>query len=166
MTNILIPTDFTSASIRMAEQALQTVDVKSVNIVFFHLFESPSSEFELLDPSRKKPYTNVFSDNFRQQCKQLKDQNSNIIQKVCFKFVEGTGVGLFRNFMEANEIDLIYCPDDFKYVAVTNKSADPRYLFKKSGVVIIKEATAKKRKAIVEESQMVAPTEMAIPALG
>lgn len=166
MTNILIPTDFTAASIKMAEQALEAANVKSVNIVFFHLFDSPSSEFELLDPSRKKPYSNVFTDSFRQQCKQLKDQYNTVIQKVCFKFLEGTGVGLFRNFMEANEIDLIYCPDSYKYVAINNKSADPRYLFKKSGVVIMKETSAKKRSVLVEEPQMVAPTGIAIPAIG
>jgi hypothetical protein len=142
MTNILIPTDFTSASVKMAEKALAAVNVNNVNIVFFHLFELPFSEFELLDPNRKKPYADVMTDAFRQQCKQLKEQHPKTINKVCFKFLEGNSAPLFRNFVDANEIDMIYCPDYYSFVPVHKLSADPVKVFKKSGVHIIRELAA------------------------
>lgn len=160
MTNILIPTDFTFSSIRMAEQALEIIDVKKVNIIFFHLFDSPWSEFELLNSSRKKPYADVLTDKFRQQCKQLKDQHPDTVQKVCFKFLEGTGVGLFRNFVDANEIDLIFCPETYHYTAVNKMSADPRSLFQKSGVAIVREPNKKVKRVVVEEPQLIAPAMM------
>ncbi|RYD81409.1 MAG: universal stress protein [Sphingobacteriales bacterium] len=164
MTNILIPTDFSSASIKLAEQALQTVNVNSVNIVFFHLFELPYSEFELLDPSRKKPYAHVMTDSFRQSCKQLKDQHSKAINKICFKFLEGNSAPLFRNFIDANEIDMIFCPDHYLFTAVHKLSADPRPVFKKSGVNIIREQVAAQTETVIETTRVIQPELVLIPA--
>ena len=142
MTNILLPTDFNASSVKLAEQALHTVNVQSANIVFFHLFELPSSEFELLDPARRKPYTQVMTDLFRQSCKQLKEQHPKQIGTVCFKFLEGNSAPLFRNFVDANEIDMIYCPEHYVYKPVHKLSADPTTVFRKSGVNIIREQVA------------------------
>lgn len=161
MTNVLIPTDFTSASIKLAEQALQVIEVNTVNIVFFHAFDLPSSAFDLLG-HRKKPYAGVFTDSFRQQCKQLKEDNNEKIEKVCFKFLEGTGIGHFRNFIDANEIDLIYCPEHYQFVPVNNMSANPLPLFKKSGVKVIRELA--KRQGTITEVQLVSPTAVLVTA--
>ncbi|MFT3980468.1 MAG: hypothetical protein QM687_08365 [Ferruginibacter sp.] len=139
MTNILVPTDFSAASVKMAEQALQAVNVRSANIIFFHLFELPYSEFELLNPVRKKPYADAINDGFRQSCKQLKDQHPKTIQKICFKFLEGNSAPLFRNFVDANEIDFIYCPDHYVFKQIDPLSADPLPVFKKSGIKVIRE---------------------------
>lgn len=162
MTNILIPTDFSANSVKLAEQALQAVNVNSANIVFFHLFELPYSEFELLDPSRKKPYADVMTDAFRQRCKQLKEQHSKSIQKICFKFLEGNSAPLFRNFVDANEIDMIYCPDHYIYQPVHKLSADPRPVFKKSGVNIIREKAA--TETVIETARVLQPGMVLVPA--
>ena len=164
MTNILIPTDFSAASIKMAEQALQAVKVNSVNIIFFHLFELPFSEFELLDPYRKKPYADVMTDNFRQSCKQLKEQHPAMIQKICFKFLEGNSAPLFRNFADANEIDMIYCPEHYHFKPINKLSADPRPAFKKSGVHIIREQAAVERETAFETASLLQPGVVMIPA--
>lgn len=161
MTNILIPTDFSTASVAMAHQALQEVNVNGVNIVFFHLFELPSSEFELLDPFRRKPYATAFTDSFRQACKQLKEQYPKAIQKVCFKFLEGNSAPLFRNFVDANEIDLIYCPEHFVYTPVDKMSVDPRPVFKKSGVTIISKKMAEEH--VFETTTVLQPSAVLVP---
>lgn len=141
MTNILIPTDFTTASLQLAVQAIQALDSKNTGIILFHAFEMPSSEFELLAPNRPKPYAGQFTDAFRQECKQLKDQYPEAIQKICFKWMEGSGAGLFRNFIDANEIDVIYCPDHYQYKPIHKLSVDPRPLFKKSGIRVLRATT-------------------------
>lgn len=166
MTNILIPTDFSAASVKLAEQALQTVNVNSANIIFFHLFELPYSEFELLDPSRKKPYATVMTDSFRQHCKQLKEQHSRAIGTVCFKFLEGNSAPLFRNFADANEIDMIYCPEHYSFVPVHKLSADPRPVFKKSGIPVIREQAAAATETVVENTRVLQPEIILIPAAG
>jgi len=155
MTNILIPTDFTATSLQLAVQAIQALDAKNANIILFHAFEMPDSEFELLAPHRPKPYTGQFTDVFRQECKQLKDQYPKAIQKICFKWMEGSGAGLFRNFIDANEIDVIYCPDHYQYKPIHKLSVDPRPLFKKSGIRVLREVITQKETVV--NTSLIAP---------
>jgi hypothetical protein len=155
MTNILIPTDFSPASVKLAEQALHAVNVNTVNIVFFHLFELPYSEFELLDPSRQKPYSHLNLESFRQTCKQLKEQYPRSIQKITYQVLEGDSRPLFRNFLESNEIDMIFCPDHYIFKPVHKRSVDPTRLFKKCGITVIGEPAA--TEAIFERTRVLQP---------
>lgn len=157
MTNILIPTDFSTASLQLAEQAVQALEIKAANIILFHAFEMPDSEFDLLVPGRKKPYTNLMTDDLRHACKQLKEQYPKNIQKICFKFMEGSTVNLFRNFVDANEVDLIVCPDHYNYKPVHKLSVDPRALFKKSGIKVIREFSQRKKDASYEIVEKMSP---------
>lgn len=138
MTNILIPTDFTETSLQLADQALAAVDVKQVNIILFHAFEQPSSEFDLLNPFRQRPYSDLVTENLRHACKQFKDRHGDRVQKIYFRFLEGNSIPLFRNFIDANEIDVIYCPDSYVPVKASRLSVDPRRLFQKSSTPVIR----------------------------
>ena len=148
MTNILVPTDFTSSSLQLAVQAIQSIDARNINILLFHAFEMPSSEFELLDPYRQRPYAGLITDSFRQECKQLKEKYSTVLGKINFRCMEGSTVPLFRNFINANEIDLIYCPEHYQFKPVHKRSIDPRPLFKRSGTKVVKEAALQKKAAV------------------
>jgi hypothetical protein len=155
MTNILFPTDFSAGSLKLAEQAIQSLNIRSANIFLFHAFEQPSSEFDLLVPGRQKPYTDALTDSFRQACKQLKDQYPKAVSKICFKFLEGSTLRLFRNFIDANEIDLIICPDEYNHIAVNKLSVDPRPLFKKSGIKVIRALTENPVEKIYESVNVI-----------
>lgn len=161
MINMLIPTDFSAASLQLAEQAIQSLETRTVNIILFHAFELPSSEFELLAPARKKPYADLVTDHFRQACKQLKDQYPKAVQKICFKFMEGSGAPLFRNFADANEIDLIVCPDHYQYISIHKLSVDPRPLFKKSGIKVIRDFSQRRKQVVYETLEVAAPVLLA-----
>lgn len=150
MTNILIPTDFSPASLQLAEQAIEALDIRSANFVLFHAFEMPSSEFDLLAPGRPRPYADVLNDNFRQACKQLKEQYPKAVQKICFKCMEGNNSRIFRNFVDANEIDIIICPDEYIYKAINKLSVDPRPLFRKSGIKVIRTLIQEKKEIMFE----------------
>jgi len=156
MTNIIIPTDFNAASFQLAEQALQALEGRSVNIILFHAFELPTSEFDLLMSGRKKPYQDLLTESFRQSCKQLKDQYPKTVQKICFKFMDGSSAALFRNFVDANEVDLIICPEHYRFIPAHKLSVDPRPLFKKSGITVIQELNQRK-KIPSENREMFAP---------
>lgn len=157
MTNILIPTDFSTASLQLAEQTIQAFEPRQVNIILFHAFSMPSSAFELLIPDRKKPYHDLFNDQFRQACKQLKDQYPKVVQKICFKCMEGSTAALFRNFADANEIDLIVCPGHYQYTAIHPLSIDPRPLFKKSGIKVIREFAVRKTEPVYQSTHILNP---------
>lgn len=138
MTNVLIPTDFTPASLQLAKQAVDVLNLRNVNIVLFHAFAFPENEFDLLRSGHTRPYAGMINEEFRQACKLLKEQNSTAIGKIFFKAMDGNTIALFRNFVDANEIDLIVCVDDYAYVPVHALSVDPRPLFKRSGIKVIR----------------------------
>ncbi len=150
MTNILIPSNLSPASLSLAEKAIQCLEPRNANIILFHAFEFPYSEFELLRPGRKMPYADAMNDEFRQACKQLKDQNLKAVQGVFFKFIEGGSARMFRNFVDANEIDLIVCPDEYIYTPINKLSVDPRPLFRKAGIPVVRELPVQKNRVVIE----------------
>ncbi len=156
MTNILIPTDFTEASFKLAEKAIQSIKGKRLNIIFFHAFEMPDA-FEMLDRSRKRPYQDLLTESFRQSCKQLKDLYPKQIQKICFNCMEGNTPSLFRNFAEANEIDFIVYPEQYRFIPVSKISVDPETLFKKSGITLIRDFNPTGHQLFVDEYEMLSP---------
>jgi hypothetical protein len=156
MTNILVPTDFTPASFQLAEQALQAMEGRPVNITLFHAFEISDSETDLLT-NRSKPYQSLLTESFRLSCKQLKDQYPKQLQKICFKFMDGSTARLFRNFVDANEIDMIFCPDHYNYIPVHKQSVDPRPLFKKSGITVLRELNARRKNTAYESVEATTP---------
>lgn len=152
MTNVLIPTDFTAASLKLAETALINAELSKCNVILFHAFRTPDLAINLLSISEPDPATVLMNEPFRQACKQLKNQYPNRVGKIVVRCMYGDTRALFRNFVEANDIDLIYCPDNYVFVPSHQRSADPRYLFKKCSVPVIKPG---KRKTTQAEVKMV-----------
>lgn len=144
MTNILVPTDFTPASLKLAENALQSGHYGRCNLVLFHAFELPSSPFDLLGSAQRDPACELMTETFRQACKQLKDDNAKQVNKIIVRSMAGNTRAVFRNFVEANDIDVIYCPEEYHFTPVHPRSIDPCYLFRKSAVPVVKSAAAKK----------------------
>jgi len=157
MTNILIPTDLTAESLQLAERALSALEPRNANIILFHVFDLPSSAFDLLVPGRRKPYADAMNDSFRQACKQLKEQHLKAVQKVYFKYLEGNSSRLFRNFVDANEIDMIICPDDFNFHPIHPLSVDPRPLIRKSGIRVVRNLSARREDVITNPVRIMNP---------
>jgi len=144
MTNILIPTDFSVASVKLAEDALNiSGTMNRCNLILFHAFEIPAYPFELLGQRIIDPSGLLMTEAFRQACKQLKDENVHLVAKIMVRCMKGSTRPLFRNFIDANDIDLIYCPEDYVFVPVHERSVDPLPLFKKCGVPLIKSSRHK-----------------------
>ena len=145
MTNILVPTDFTPSSLKLAENALKSGNYGRCNLVLFHAFELPSSPFDMLGTaSQRDPSCTLMTEHFRQACKQLKDDHPRQINKIVVRSMAGNTRAVFRNFVEANDIDVIYCPEDYYFTPVHPRSIDPCYLFRKSAVPVVKSTEAKK----------------------
>ena len=161
MNNILIPTDFTTASLRLAEQALHNTKGKQVNIILFHAFELSSYAMDMIHISLKEPHRDLLTDSFRHACKQLKDEYPKAIGKISFRYMYGDTSAVFRNFIDANDIDMIFCPDNYVYKKVHERSVDPRPLFRKSGIPVIRDANAVKQEVIYAHA-MLMPKELAV----
>lgn len=143
MVNILVPTDFTPASLKMAEAAFANGNFEKCNLILFHAFELPSSPFDLLDRSYRDPSHELMTENFRQACKQLKDEYSKKVNKIIVRCMAGNTRAVFRNFAEANDIDIIYCPETYTFKPAHARSVDPLYLFEKCCIPVVKNVSRK-----------------------
>lgn len=157
MNNILIPTDFTANSVKLAEQALQHVEGRKVNIILFHAFSLPFHTIDLLSPSPRQPYQDLLNDGFRQACKQLKDQYPKEIGKITFRCLNGNTNAAFRNFIDANDIDMIVCPESYVYEKIHKLSIDPHPLFRKSGIPVLSALKPAKKEVTYNVKTIQAP---------
>ncbi|MGC4103809.1 universal stress protein [Ferruginibacter sp.] len=154
MTNILIPTDFSIASVKMAEEAVRALQCKKANIILFHAFMLPDP-VDMLMGSRRKPYYDLVNAGFHRACKLVKEQNSEVIHAIQFRCMEGSTNALFRNFAEANDIDIIFCPEQYDYRQVHALSLDPRPFFKRSGIALVQRSGPRKKD--LQHKEMPAP---------
>jgi hypothetical protein len=147
MTNILVPTDFTPASLKLAENAMNSGNYEKCNLVLFHAFDLTTSPYDLLGNRHIDPSCELMNEAFRQACKQLKDDYGKKINKIVVRSMLGNTRAVFRNFVEANDIDIIYCPENYQFRPVHARSIDPCYLFRKAAVPVIKSLVRKTEKA-------------------
>ncbi|HEX2533369.1 MAG TPA: universal stress protein [Chitinophagaceae bacterium] len=150
MTNILIPTDFTAASLKMTELFIRDASIRKCNIVLFHAFRLPLSPFDLLAARTQDPACALVSEPFRQACKQLKDAFPGRVGKIVIRCMTGDTPALFRNFIDAHNIDLVYCPDTYRFAPVHPRSIDPCPLFKKCGIPVVRSARKEAGAGFVE----------------
>jgi hypothetical protein len=154
MANILIPTDFTPASLKLAERALRNISDNKVSVVLFHAFDISAFPFELLRSGQKDPSSELLTEPFRQACKQLKDDHSHRISKIIVRCMNGSTRAMFKNFAEANDIDMIFCPDEYVFSKSHKQSVNPVNLFKKCGIPVVKE-TIRKRELVFSNKKIV-----------
>lgn len=148
MRNVLIPTDFSVESLAMVDKTAQTLDGESLNIILFHAFEIPfyvSDIFAIRD--KKLPYADLVTEAFRNACKRSKLQYSKTIRSIAIRHLYGSTNAVFRNFVDANDIDLIVCPDHYLFQPVQKDSVNPESMFRKAGVPLLKEFTWKQKQA-------------------
>jgi hypothetical protein len=53
--------------------------------------------------------------------------------------MRGNTAAIFRNFADANAIDMIYCPEQYVFKPVHRRSVDPVPLFRKSGISLVRQ---------------------------
>lgn len=137
MRNVLIPTDFTVQSLQLAQKALDALDHQSTNIILFHAFDINTQSPEALGSSRRLPYADALTDEFRNGCRRLKTTYGKFLKEVNIRHMYGSTPAVFRNFVDANDIDLIIFPNDFVFNKVTEGSVNPEKMFRKSGVPVL-----------------------------
>lgn len=147
MRNVLIPTDFSVASLELADKTAQSLEGESLNIILFHAFEIPFFASDVFDLRGKLPYADLVTEAFRNACKRVKLQHPKTIRSIVIRHQYGNSAAVFRNFVDANDIDLIVCPDFYVFQSVHTGSVNPVPLFPKGGVPLMKEFRPKKKPA-------------------
>lgn len=136
-TNILIPTDFSLASLNAITGLVKKHPEERFNITLVHFFKLSDSEAELLMLARRnREYTHI-SQEFEDQLNELRKSFSHQIARVQIEFFYGNTVAIFKNFLEARDIQTIVCLDCHNYSRLTKNSIDPQVLVQRSGCRLI-----------------------------
>ncbi len=135
MNTILIPTDFTVGSLELMNILARNTENK-LNFILFHAFDMPGSLVEAMSRAGINSHNKLITENLRLACKRIKANNSNIAN-ISFRNMYGTTIAAFKNYAEANAIDMIALPPDFRFVHITRDSVDPTRMFKKSGLPLL-----------------------------
>ena len=145
MRNVLIPTDFTTESLHWVEQTLQALDDQPVCITLFHAFDKTHTAPDLLANSRRVPYAHLLTDELRNACKRMKEKYPKLLKAIHIRHMYGNSNNLFRNFVDAHDIDLIVAPRDYVHKPVTADSLEPTSFFEKSGIPILRDLQRKRK---------------------
>lgn len=153
MRNVLVPTDFSNASFDLVEKTIQTMGGQTIDITLFHAFQIPFFPGDLIR-NQKQPYHDLLTDAFRNSCKRIKQQHPKQVQRIVFRHLYGNTPAVFRNFVDANDIDLIVYPEPYEFIQVHPDSVNPDRMFKKSGIPLLRQLTPKRRVLSVPEIQL------------
>jgi len=140
-TNILIPTDFSLASLTTVTNLLQKQPDQKFNIVLVHFMQLSDSISELLMLSRRATDYQHISTEFDEHLNVLRRQKKDQLLTLGYEFFYGSTVAVFKNYLEAKEIDTIVMLKGHNYQKLTNYSIDPAVLVQKSNYPVIELAS-------------------------
>ncbi|RFZ85948.1 hypothetical protein DYU05_10290 [Mucilaginibacter terrenus] len=147
MKTILIPTDYQPDALKCIQGITNQVRGEGINLVFVHMFKLSDSENDLLMLSRRSREYERVSDEFYKQLRDIRAQNPQIYN-VKLEFLYGSTLGMFRNFLDANEVDMILESESCSFGAIHKSSINPDVLVQKSGLPVLK---LNKKQAHVQE---------------
>jgi hypothetical protein len=139
MRNVLIPTDITLHSLELVSFAARAIPDR-INAVLFHAFDMPDSLLDAMIRSHNGGFNSLITEEIRVKCKRLKAAHSNI-SNISFKYMYGTTKAAFRNYVEANKIDMIVLPDGYSFVPVVRDSVNMIKIMQQSGIEILSDLT-------------------------
>ncbi|PZF73322.1 hypothetical protein [Taibaiella soli] len=116
MENVLIPTDFTLASLRPIALLAEALPDREFAVTLFHPFRMPSDIRSLLFLQKSIPVSQIFGDELRAECRRLKQQYGQTIASINFKPLYGTTKATMSLFIEGNEIDILLYDDRYTYI--------------------------------------------------
>lgn len=136
MQTILIPTDFKAAAFDRIPALCNQVKGEELRLIFVHVFKLSDSISELLMLSRRNREYEHVSDEFYNNCTQAKRMYPQI-KEIKIEFLYGSTVSMFRNFIEANEVDFVLSPADYPVGKINKNSIDAAVLIQRCGLPVI-----------------------------
>lgn len=137
MKTILIPTDFSSEAFNCIPSLCSQFKGEELNVVFIHLFKLSDSISDLLLLSRRSREYEHVSDDFYQQCEEIK-RAYKTVKAIRIEFFYGSTLSRFNNFIEANGIDYILHPEDCSVSRLTKSSINPSVLVDRCSIPILR----------------------------
>jgi hypothetical protein len=137
MQTVLVITDFKIEALDCVPQLSEQVKSTELSFVFMHLFKLSDSITDLLMLSRRSREFEHISDEFHNRCRELERTCKNV-KSIRVDFFYGSTVSMFRNYLEANEVNYILDPSNCSVGKINKSSIDAEALIKKAGTRVIR----------------------------
>ncbi len=113
---VIIPTDFTVASLNFLIAFLQKNSDKKNQIVFVHGYQTPESITELLFFSKTKVLKNLETQAFNDALLIIKNRFSSSLESISFELLTSNNKNYLTRFLEFQNANLIVQIQDYKPV--------------------------------------------------
>ncbi|MBD1393176.1 hypothetical protein [Mucilaginibacter glaciei] len=150
MKTILIPTDYQAISLNSVDAVCSQLKGEDLNLIFIHLFKLSDSVTDLLMLSNRSREYEKVNDAFYERLTRMQAQYPQI-KSVRIEFFYGSTLSMFRNFLEANEVDAVAYDQNSAANPIHKSSIDPSVLVSKTGLPII--STTNKTYARVKKTE-------------
>lgn len=137
MKTLLIPTDFNVKSLNCITGLIQQYAPQKLNIIMVHMMKITDNIHELLMLSRRSAEHQHISPEFYNACALLKREHADSINNIRIEFFYGSTVAVFKNFLEANEVNSIVMLENYTYAMLNKNSVEPAVLVNRSGIKVI-----------------------------
>eukprot|EP01132_Coremiostelium_polycephalum_P016780 gene16780-20149_t len=137
MQTILIPSNFNISALDCIPDLCEQFQNEKLNVIFIHMFKLSDSISELLLLSRRSREFEMVGDDFYKGCSQLKAQYPQI-EGIRVEFLYGSTLSMFRNFLDANEVNAVFEPESRFMEKIHKYSIDPTVLVLKSGLPVVR----------------------------
>ena len=155
--NILIPTDFSLESLNAVTGLLQKRPDQKFNISLVHFMQLSDSITELLMLARRNREYQYISAEFETAMHRIRKHNPEQVALIHTEFFYGSTVALFKNYLEAKDVDMIVTLQGHTYAKLNQNSIDPTLLLLRSGCTLFNLSSALIQpvtKAVVEQPEL------------
>lgn len=145
MKHVLIPTDFSIRSLRVIHSVVEKFGHEPLTIVMMHALKMPTSIVDLMMLSRRSAHADLITADYKDACEIMRNKYASTIKDLKTEFLFGNTSGVFRNFLQYQNIDVIaYAPKE-EFRLAGKDSYDPGKLILKSKYPVY-QAPLKERK--------------------
>jgi len=136
MKTVIIPSDFTTKSVEVAELVV-TSSQEEMRLIFTHLFHVADDIQDLLFSNYRKREYDFVSREFYKECNLLKNLHPKILKTAQVEFFYGNKLASFKNFLEFHEADFIAYSKSHGIPKISKSSIDALPVILKCGLPLL-----------------------------
>lgn len=134
---ILIPTDFSAASLNLVAHVIANAGDHQLDIVLTHcLFLPDSEDIDMRFFSKKELIQSLRNSEFTKACRSMRAQIANGEVLIRTDLFTGLNQAAFNNFIEGNQIDEAVIPKSYQPFLSQKRSFDPTPFIRNSRLKI------------------------------
>lgn len=137
MKTYLIPSDFSLESLKALDLLATKPGISGAKIVFLHAFKIADSTSDMLFLSRRNRDLQHIGNQFLETLDAYKAKYPGLFSAFAIEYFYGSTTITFKNFLKAQNIDLIIKATDMPFKPINKYSINPQILIERAGCPVL-----------------------------